>query len=170
MDNKETKDILIDQIVDMIDGLSELEPGSKERSAEVENLTKLYRLKIEETKNELDYFKEQDRRAMEDRHHEADEQLKREQMETDAELKREEMNRDDAAKERDEQLKKEENKNEWLRLVANLGVTCAMSILTLACYNAWYNRGLRFHQTDTITEPMTKALQAKLGSLPFLKK
>lgn len=170
MENTETRDILIDQINGMIEGLSELEPGSKERATEVENLAKLYRLKIDETKNELDYFEKQDRRALEEKLHEAEEQLKREQMETEAKLKREQMDREAETKEREEQLKKEENKNEWLRMVVNLGINCGVSLLTLACYNGWYHKGLKFHQTDSLTEPMTKNLVSKMTNLLPWKK
>lgn len=159
MENTETKDLLVDKISEMIEGLSDLEPGSKERATEVENLAKLYRLKIDETKNEMDYFEKQDRRSMEDKHHEAEEALKREQMAREAE-----------ASEREEELKKEQEKNEWLRLIASLGINCGVSLITLLAYNGWYNRGLKFHQTDTLTEPMTKNLVSKMTNLLPWKK
>lgn len=177
MENTETKDLLVDKIGEMIEGLSDLEPGSRERATEVENLTKLYRLKIDETKNELEYFEKQDRRTMEDKHHEAEAALKREQMENEAKargqeaaLKREQMACEAETREREEQLKKDLDKNEWLRTIASLAANCGVSLLTLLAYNKWYHKGLKFHQTDTLTEPMTKNLVSKMTQLLPWKK
>lgn len=49
---KEAKKLLDERIKTDIEGLCVMEPGSEERQKEVENLTKLYKLQIEEEKNE----------------------------------------------------------------------------------------------------------------------
>lgn len=48
----ETKELLNEVIISDIQKLSQLDSGSDEKSKAIEDLTKLYRLKIEETKTE----------------------------------------------------------------------------------------------------------------------
>lgn len=71
---EEIKDLLGEEIKTEIRDLSTLEPGSKEKSTAIEDLAKLYKLRIEETKNEWDFSEKYDTR-------EGDEQLKKEQLE-----------------------------------------------------------------------------------------
>lgn len=58
--DEEIKNLLGEEIKKEIEDLSALEPGSKEKSAAIEDLSKLYRLKIEEGKNELTYMEKCD--------------------------------------------------------------------------------------------------------------
>lgn len=51
----EIKNLLDDAIVEAIQNLENLEPGSAERASAVAELDKLYRLKIEETKVDKEY-------------------------------------------------------------------------------------------------------------------
>lgn len=53
--DEEIRDLLGEVIKTEIRNLSTLEPGSKEKSTAIEDLAKLYRLRIEETKNEWDF-------------------------------------------------------------------------------------------------------------------
>ncbi len=53
--NEEIRDLLGEEIKTEIRILSTLEPGSKEKSTAIEDLVKLYRLRIEETRNEWDF-------------------------------------------------------------------------------------------------------------------
>lgn len=57
------RDLLNEEISSEIKNLSSFRPGSEEQTAAVENLAKLYELRIEETKVELD-FKENCERLM----------------------------------------------------------------------------------------------------------
>lgn len=50
----ETKDSLIREIETEIENLSLLEDGSEEKARAIDGLTKLYKLKIEEAKNDID--------------------------------------------------------------------------------------------------------------------
>jgi hypothetical protein len=52
MNKRNNKDLLNGQIEADILGLSTMESGSEEKQKEVENLTKLYKLQIEESRNE----------------------------------------------------------------------------------------------------------------------
>jgi hypothetical protein len=53
--DEEIRDLLGEEIKTEIRDLSTLEPGSKEKSTAIDDLAKLYRLRIEETKNEWDF-------------------------------------------------------------------------------------------------------------------
>lgn len=48
MEEKTIDELLNEEIADEIKALSELEAGSNEKSAAIEDLTKLYKLRIEE--------------------------------------------------------------------------------------------------------------------------
>lgn len=63
--DKEIKRLLGEEIKSEIQDLSTLDPGSKEKSTAIEDLAKLYRLRIEETRNELDFNEKYDARESE---------------------------------------------------------------------------------------------------------
>lgn len=69
----EIKEMLGEEITAELSDLSSLETGSKEKSEAIDDLVKLYKLKIEESKAEMDYLKEIDE-------HERSDQAKREQL------------------------------------------------------------------------------------------
>lgn len=71
--NEEIIDLLGEEIKTEIRSLSALETGSKEKSTAIEDLAKLYKLKIEETKNELDFNEKYETR-------EGDKQFKKDQL------------------------------------------------------------------------------------------
>lgn len=71
--DEEIKDLLGEEIKTEIRDLSTLEPGSKEKSTAIDDLAKLYRLRIEETKNEWDFNEKYDTR-------ESDNILKKDQL------------------------------------------------------------------------------------------
>ena len=69
----EIRDLLGEEIKEEIQNLSTLEPGSKEKSTAIEDLAKLYRLRIEELKNDGDLSEKYNSR-------ECEEQLKKDQL------------------------------------------------------------------------------------------
>ena len=70
---EEIRRLLGEEIKTEIQKLSSLESGSKEKSTAIEDLATLYRLRIEETKNELDFDEKYDSRV-------SDQLLKKEQL------------------------------------------------------------------------------------------
>jgi len=72
--DEEIRELLGEEIKTEIRNLSTLESGSKEKSTAIEDLAKLYKLRIEETKNEWDFSEKYDAR-------EGDIQLKKDQLE-----------------------------------------------------------------------------------------
>lgn len=72
--DEEIRNLLGEEIKVEILDLSTLEPGSKEKSTAIDDLAKLYKLRIEETGNELDFNEKYDTR-------ESDNILKKDQLE-----------------------------------------------------------------------------------------
>ena len=72
--DEEIRNLLGEEIKVEIRDLSTLEPGSKEKSTAIDDLAKLYKLRIEETGNELDFNEKYDAR-------ESDKLLKKDQLE-----------------------------------------------------------------------------------------
>ena len=72
--NEEIRDLLEEEIKSGIRDLSSLPSGSEEKSSAIEDLVKLYKLRIEETKNEWDFNEKYDA-------HESDKQFKKAQLE-----------------------------------------------------------------------------------------
>ncbi len=72
--DEEIRNLLGEEIKAEIRDLSTLEPGSKEKSTAIEDLAKLYKLRIEETKNEWDFTEKYESR-------DSDIQFKKEQLE-----------------------------------------------------------------------------------------
>lgn len=71
--DEEIRRLLGEEIKTEIQKLSSLESGSKEKSTAIEDLATLYKLRIEETKNKLDFDEKYDSRA-------SDQLLKKEQL------------------------------------------------------------------------------------------
>nr|DAQ19122.1 MAG TPA: hypothetical protein [Caudoviricetes sp.] len=69
----EIRKMLDEEIKTEIQALSSLESDSKEKSDAVDNLVKLYKLRIEETRNEWDFGEKYDAR-------ESDKQIKKDQL------------------------------------------------------------------------------------------
>ena len=72
--DEEIRRLLGEEIKTEIRDLSTLEPGSKEKSTAIEDLAKLYKLRIEETRNEWDFNEKYESR-------DSDIQFKKDQLE-----------------------------------------------------------------------------------------
>lgn len=112
MEIKSMLDKEIERLLSHIEGLGF---GTDERNAAISELTKLYKLKIDETKIEQECEKDRERRAMEREFHQADEALKRDQMaqelklhEAEKALKKEQLKTDVEARKAEEKLKREQ--------------------------------------------------------------
>lgn len=125
----EIKDLLNEEIKNQISDLAELEAGSKEKSIAIDDLTKLYKLRIEETKNELDDEEKEVRRLMEDR-----------QFDDETLVKEKQLN--------------EQVKERWFRL----GIAAAELVLPLIFYGAWMSKGFKFEETGAFTSTTFRGL------------
>lgn len=96
---------LLDEVIEReIKSLESFSSGTKEKSDAINDLTQLYKLKIEEEKV------------------------------------------------------KQEKKDRWFNIALQVGLTT----MSLVAYNAWYNRGLKFQETGSFTDPMTRNLISRM--------
>lgn len=127
--NEEIKKMLDEEIKEEFHNLSSLQAGSKEKTTAIENLETLYRLKIDETKIEIDLDEKRNRRGMDDESAERDIRLKQVQLE-------------------------EQVKDRYFRI----GMEAAGIILPLVFYAVWMRRGLKFEETGTYTSTTFRGL------------
>lgn len=123
------KELLSGEIVKEISSLSGLEAGSKEKSTAIEDLTKLYKLRIEENKGEWDAEEKYNRRVMEDDANARDEEMKRMQI-------------------------AEQVKERYFRV----GIAAAELMIPLVFYGIWMKKGLKFEETGTYTSTTFRGL------------
>lgn len=126
---EEIRSLLAEEIKGEIADLSHLEPGSREQQMAIDNLATLYRLKIEETKNDLEYDEKYNRRVLEADTAEREELLKREQL-------------------------SEQKKDRYFRI----GMSAAELILPLIFYGTWMKRGFKFEETGAFTSTTFRGL------------
>lgn len=127
MDN--IKDLLGEEIKTEIKSLSALNSGTKEKSMAIDDLAKLYRLRIEETKNEAEVAEKQARREMEKEQSASDNSSHR----RTAQLERDRL---------DEQVKER-----YFRV----GIAAAELVIPLVFYGIWMSKGFKFEESGTFT-------------------
>lgn len=129
MEEKTIDELLNEEIADEIKALSELEAGSNEKSAAIEDLTKLYKLRIEENKSSWDADDKYNRRIMDEKSNDKDDEIKQKQLE-------------------------EQVKDRYFKV----GIAAAELMIPLMFYGIWMNRGFKFEETGTITSSTFKGL------------
>ena len=126
---EELKNLLVEEIKSEIQDLSSLSPGSKEKSTAIEDLAQLYKLKIEESKLDIERTEKIKRRVMDTNIQNNDATLKDFQM-------------------------SEQVKDRYFRL----GIAAAEIILPLVFYAAWMKRGFKFEEKGTYTSTTFRGL------------
>ena len=129
MEEKTIDELLNEEIADEIKALSELEAGSNEKSAAIEDLTKLYKLRIEENKSSWDADDKYNRRIMDEKSNDKDDEIKQKQLE-------------------------EQVKDRYFKV----GIAAAELMIPLMFYGIWMNRGFKSEETGTITSSTFKGL------------
>ena len=133
---EKTTNLLEGAIRAQFENLSDLQPGSKDKAAAINELTALYRLKIEETKNELEFNERCQKGVMELELRMQEEQLKRKQLK--------------------EQLE-EQVRDRYFRL----GIAAAEIRLPLIFYAVWMHEGFKFERTGTYVSPTFRGLYSR---------
>ena len=129
MGDKRIDDLLSEEIAAEIEAISELGSGSEKKSIAIDDLTKLYKLRIEENKSMWD----------------ADEKYNRRVMETDANARDEEIKR---------QQINENVKDRYFRVA----IAGAELLIPLMFYGIWMRKGFKFEETGTYTSTTFKGL------------
>ena len=123
------RDLLSGEISREIQALSNLNTGSKEKSTAIDDLAKLYKLRIEESKNDWEYDEKYNRRVMEEEAGTRDEEMKRTQL-------------------------SEQIKDRYFRL----GIAAAELMIPLMFYGIWMKKGFKFEETGTYTSTTFRGL------------
>ena len=129
MEEKRIEELLEEELIEQIKALSELEPGSDKKSKAIDDLSKLYRVRIEENKTVWDADEKYNRRVL-------DEKLNT----TDSDFKSQQMT--------------EQVKDRYFKV----GIAVAELMIPLIFYGVWMNKGFRFEETGTITSGTFKGL------------
>lgn len=134
--DEQIRQALADEILSQLNGLGNLELGSKEQQTAIDNVTKLYRLGLEDVKADTDY----------------DEKLYR----RDADAQHEHNELDKQA--REEEFKKKQLSEQIKDRYFRLGIEVTEIVLPLMFYATWMKRGFKFEETGTYTSTTFRGL------------
>lgn len=130
------REALGNEILAELQALSDLEIGSKESQTAVENVTKLYRLGIDEIRADNEYDEKWNRRKMDAKHEES-------------EL---------AKQKREEEVRVKELSEERIHRYVRYGIDVAGIVLPLMFYATWMKKGFKFEETGTYTSTTFRGL------------
>lgn len=141
------KELLNEEIAAEILAISSLDSGSEEKSKAIEDLAKLYRLRIEETKSELDAEDKRSRRTLESEASVRENEIKKSQL--DEQIK---------ADVQDEQYKRSQLDEQVKDRYFRLGIAAAELLIPLMFYGIWMRKGFKFEETGTYTSTTFRGL------------
>ena len=127
------KELLNEEIAAEIQAISSLDSGSEKKSKAIEDLAKLYRLRIEESKNELDAEDKRSRRTLESEASIREHEIKQSQL--------------------DEQIKADVQDRYF-----KVGIAAAELLIPLMFYGIWMRKGFKFEETGTYTSTTFRGL------------
>ena len=134
--------VLLDEMIktDILE-IEEMDVGSVERKSAIEDLVKIYKLRIDETKNDKDICERREARIME-----MDERREARFMEMDERSEARLMERDTKSRDKQEDLR-ELVKDRYFRV----GIAVAEIGLPLIFYAIWMDRGFKFEESGAYT-------------------
>ena len=141
------KELLNEEIAAEIQATSSLDSGSEEKSKAIEDLAKLYRLRIEETKSELDAEDKRSRRTLESEANVRENEIKKSQL--DEQIK---------ADVQDEQYKRSQLDEQVKDRYFELGIAAAELLIPIMFYGIWMRKGFKFEETGTYTSTTFRGL------------
>lgn len=141
------KELLNEEIAAEIQAISSLDSGSEEKSKAIEDLAKLYRLRIEETKSELDAEDKRSRRTLESEVNVRENEIKKSQL--DEQIK---------ADVQDEQYKRSQLDEQVKDRYFKLGIAAAELLIPIMFYGIWMRKGFKFEETGTYTSTTFRGL------------
>ena len=146
----EERDMLDELIVDLVENLSTLENGSREKSIAVDDIAKLYKIKLDAIKLNIDADDKENRRVLEEMNFQKEIEFKEAQTEKEAELRAQEI-----------ELKQKELNELKLDRLFKTGLTIFETFVMVIFYGHWTKMGFRFEETGTIRSNTTKNIFMK---------
>lgn len=161
MDKKNIKNLLEGVIAADFEKLKTIGIGTKEHASAVEDLTKLYRLTIDESKaeQEIRIKKSENKNALARQNKELE--LKTQELELktrELELKGEQHTLAVTTQYDTNDKDKADLKERKIDRYVKIGIAVAELILPLAFYGCWMRRGLKFEETGTFTSTTFRGL------------
>lgn len=144
---KNIKDLLDEEIIAHIESLKTLDDGSKEKQSAIDDLNKLYRLKIDETRMGLEFEEKKERREMENTL-QSDELI----------IKEKQLDAENDARSCEEQFKAEQLKEQVKDRYFKVGIAAAEIIIPIVFYGVWLKRGFKFEETGIFTSTTFRSL------------
>lgn len=129
---EEIEKLMDEEIKSQIEDISGMDTGSKEKSEAIDDLAKLYRLRLERDKAVWEQEEKENRRLNDD------------------------MHRDDEA-ELEKLRLSDEKKNRW----AQFGLSLGGIVLPLIFYDRWWSKGLMFEKEGTFGSTIFRELRQK---------
>ena len=136
------KELLNEEIAAEIQAISSLDSGSEEKSKAIED-----RLRIEETKSELDAEDKRSRRTLESEANVRENEIKKSQL--DEQIK---------ADVQDEQYKRSQLDEQVKDRYFKLGIAAAELLIPIMFYGIWMRKGFKFEETGTYTSTTFRGL------------
>ena len=133
------KELLNEEIAAEIQAISSLDSGSEKKSKAIEDLAKLYRLRIEESKRS--------RRTLESEASIREHEIKQSQL--DEQIK---------ADVQDEQFKSCQLNEQMKDRYFKVGIAAAELLIPLMFYGIWMRKGFKFEETGTYTSTTFRGL------------
>lgn len=154
MDKKNIKNLLEEVIAADFEKLKTIGIGTKEHASAVEDLTKLYRLTIDESKaeQEIRIKKSENKNTLARQNKELE--LKTRELELKGEQHTLAVTTQYDTTEKDKADLKERKIDRYVKI----GIAVAELILPLAFYGCWMRRGLKFEETGTFTSTTFRGL------------
>ncbi len=151
MEEQTISEMLVEEIKAQIEDLSALETGSAEKSKAIEDLAKLYRVRIDEAKVDWEADEKYYRRQMDERQKESELTFKQEQQKLDEAFRVSQLETEHGIKAA--QLA-EAKKDRYFKL----GIGVAELLIPLGFYAAWMRKGFKFEETGSFTSQTFRGL------------
>ena len=189
---EDLRKLLDGEIASEIKNLSKLTPGEEKHSTAVEAIAKLYKLRLEDDRNEKEFErrkaeleqtakhnqKEAERRQAEfeatvEHNNKELEQRKAEFEETvkhnerEFEQRKAEFEETVKQNEADNEIKKDQLTHSKIDIIARAGSIVVPIAIELMAYGHWYNKGLKFEETGALTSQTLRGVMGKFN--PFKK-
>lgn len=143
----EIKSLLDGTIKTGIRELKQLSPGSDEKTAAIQELATMHRLRIEEIKAEIEANEKRERRAMDS-----------EQRKAELALKERELDSKDADRAREEAFQERQILDQKIERYVRTGVDVAKLVLPIVFYGIWLKKGFKFEETGVYSSTTFKNL------------
>lgn len=147
----EIAEVLDQEIQRQIEEISRMQLGSEDHTKAQEALTKLYKVRVDQYKTELDYDEKCDR-----------DETEKAQNEKKLALDERKLDIEQARLDHDKHELKVQTREGWISTAVHTALDIATAVLPLVFYGAWLKEGLEFEKTGSFTSSTFRNFIGKL--------